>query len=64
MVSSLLRVGHRVMSPLASRRQLFYSKTCLKRTLKTDKTKILMTDGSLIKSKALQNAPWSILQYF
>ena len=38
-----------------------YSKTCVKRQLKKDKTKILMTNGSLMKVKVLrtvlQNAP-------
>ena len=30
-----------------------YSKTCLKRPLKIDKTKILMTDGSLMKVESI-----------
>ena len=34
-----------------------YSKTCLKQPLKKDKTKILKTNGSLMRSKGLQNAP-------
>ena len=34
------------------------NKTCVKRPLKTDKTKILMTNGSLMK------VLWSIIQYF
>ena len=33
-----------------------YSKTCEKRSLKIDKIKILMTNGSLMKVKVLQNA--------
>ena len=32
-----------------------YSKTCVKRPLKKDKTKILMTNSSLMKVKAFQN---------
>ena len=37
-----------------------YSKTCVKRPLKKkiDKIKVLMTTGSLIKVKVLQNAPF------
>ena len=34
-----------------------YSKTCLKQPLKKDKTKIFITNGSLVKVKVLQNAP-------
>ena len=42
-----------------------YSKTCLKRSLKIDKTNILMTNGSLMKVKGIAEcSPWSILQYF
>ena len=55
-----------------------YSKTCVKWPLKIGKTKISMSNGSLMKfkgiaecsrehfasSKVLQNAPGSILQYF
>ena len=45
-----------------------YSKTCLKRPLKIDKTKILMTNGSLMKVESIvecsKGSPWSILQYF
>ena len=33
-----------------------YSKTWLKRPLKIDKTKVLMTNGSLMKVEILQNA--------
>ena len=43
---------------------LQYSKTCVKRPLKKDKTKTLMTDGSLIKVEIIAEcSPWSILQY-
>ena len=39
----------------------FRRKTCLK----IDKTKILMTNGSLMKVKSIAEcSPWSILQYF
>ena len=31
-----------------------YSKTCVKRPLKIDKTKILMTNGSLMKVKSIE----------
>ena len=42
-----------------------YSITCLKRSLKIDKTNILMTNGSLIKVHIIAEcSPWSILQYF
>ena len=42
-----------------------YSKTCLKQPLKKDKTKILITNGSLIKVRSIAKcSPWSILQYF
>ena len=42
-----------------------YSKTCVKRPLKIDKTKILMTNGSLMKvERVAECSPWSILQYF
>ena len=36
-------------------------KPVLSRHSKTDKTNILMTNGSLIK---VESIPWSILQYF
>ena len=36
---------------------LLYSKTCLKRPLKNRQTKALTTNGSLMRSKVLQNAP-------
>ena len=42
-----------------------YSKTCLKLPIKKDKTKILITNGSLMKVESI--AEWSkgsILQYF
>ena len=38
-----------------------YSKTCLKRPLNMDKTKVLMASGSLMKVESI--AEWSILQY-
>ena len=42
-----------------------YSKTCLKQPLKKDKTKILITNGSLMKVvRIAECSPWSILQYF
>ena len=42
-----------------------YSKTGLKQPLKKDKTKILITNGSLMKVKSIAEcSPWSILQYF
>ena len=42
-----------------------YSKICVKLPLKMDKTKILMTNGSLMKVKSIAECfPWSILQYF
>ena len=44
---------------------LRYSKTYVKRPLKMDKTKILMSNGSLMKVKSIAEcSPWSILQYF
>ena len=42
-----------------------YNKTCLKQPLKKDKTKILITNGSLLKVERIAEcSPWSILQYF
>ena len=42
-----------------------HSKTCVKRPLKIDKTKVLMTNGSLMKLECIAGCyPWSILQYF
>ena len=44
-----------------------YSKTCVKRPLKIDKTKILITIGSLMKVESIAECStrtWSILQYF
>ena len=41
------------------------SKTCHKQPLKKDKTKILITNCSLMKVKSIAECPtWSILQYF
>ena len=34
-----------------------YSKTCLKQPLKKDKTKILITDGSLMKVESIADDP-------
>ena len=40
-------------------------KTCLSGHSKIDKTKILMTNGSLVTVKSIAEcSPWSILQYF
>ena len=48
-----------------SQYQTHYSKTCLERPLKIDKTKILMTNGNLMKVESIAEcSPWSILQYF
>ena len=42
-----------------------YSKTCLKQPLKKDKTKILITNGSLMDVESIAEcSTWSILQYF
>ena len=40
-----------------------YSKTCVNGHSKIDKTKILMTNGSLMKVVSIADS-WSILQYF
>ena len=41
------------------------SKTCVKRPQKIDKTKILMTNGSLMKVGSIAEcSPWSILNTF
>ena len=41
------------------------SKTCVKQPLKIDKTKILMTNNSLMKVKSIAECShWSILQCF
>ena len=40
-----------------------YSKTCVKRPLKIDKTKIFMINGSLMKVKSMAEfSPWRFLQ--
>ena len=42
-----------------------YSKVCLKRPLKIDKTKVLKTNGNLMKVESIAEcSSWSILQYF
>ena len=42
-----------------------YSKTCVKRPLKIDKTKSLVANGSLMKVESIAEcSPWRILQYF
>ena len=42
-----------------------HSKTCLKQPLKIDKSKILMTNGSLMEVKCIAEcSAWIILQYF
>ena len=44
---------------------LLYGKTSVKRPLKIDKTKVLMTTGSLMKVESIAECSlWSILQYF
>ena len=44
---------------------IMYTKTCLKRPLKIDKTKIFKTNGSLMKVKSIAECSMgSILQYF
>ena len=40
-----------------------YSKICPKQPLQKDKTKILITNGSLMKVESIAEC-WSILQYF
>ena len=41
-----------------------YSKVCVKRQLKIDKTMVLMTTESLMKVESIAEcSPWSILQY-
>ena len=45
--------------------QTFTVKHVLSGHLNTDKTKILMTDGSLMKVESIAEcSPWSILQFF
>ena len=42
-----------------------YSKTCVNSLSKIDKTKVLMTNGSLMKVESIEKcSPSSILQYF
>ena len=44
----------------------YYSKTCLKRHSKIDKTKVLMANGSLMKVESIAECskkPWSILVF-
>ena len=45
-----------------SRKFIYYSETCLKRPLKKDKTKNLVTNSSEMKVESI--AECSILQYF
>ena len=40
---------------------MFYSKTCVKRPIKIDKTKILMTNGSLLKVESITECSTAIL---
>ena len=40
---------------------MWYSKTCVKQRLKIDKTKILMTNGSLMKVESIADAPHSAI---
>ena len=48
---------------IASNRKFIYSKTCVKWPLKNKQTKILMTNGSLMKVKSIADcSPWSTLQ--
>ena len=48
---------------LYKRESLIYSETCLKRSLKkNDKTKILMTNGSLMKVKSIAECSRSIYE--
>ena len=43
----------------------YFSKTCVKRSLKKDKTKVLMEYGSLMKVESIAEcSKGSILQYF
>ena len=60
-----LQVPHRLAKYKMEVITMNYSKTCLKGHSKIDKTKILMTNGSLMKIKSIEEcSPWSILQYF
>ena len=44
---------------------MIYSKTCVKRPLKIEKTKILRTNGNLMNVKSIAECSlWGILQYF
>ena len=46
-------------------KKYIYSNTCVKRPLKIDITKILMTNGSLMQVKSIAEcSPWSILHTF
>ena len=47
------------------KKKLSYSKAVLSGHSKIDKTKVFMTNGSLMKVKSIAEcSPWSILQYF
>ena len=53
------------VSPPRAFNSYTYSKTCVKQPLKKDKTKILITIGSLMKVKNIAECSiLSILQYF
>ena len=51
---------------IVSRPELGHTvKPALRGYLKIDKTKILMTNGGVMKVKSIaESSPWSILQYF
>ena len=53
---ALSLLGHWIFDPLykfLDKILYVYSKTCLKRSLKTDKTKVLKTNGSLMKVESI-----------
>ena len=42
----------------------YYSKTCLKRPLKSKQKKVLIENSRLMKVESIAESTWSILQYF
>ena len=58
-------MSHKKDARLNGLRNLYTVKPVLRGHSKIDKTKILMTNGSLMKVKSIAEcSPWSILQYF
>ena len=61
----IVKEGYRWVVVIAYWSGSCHSKTCVKRPLKNNKTKIFITNWSLMKVESIAEcSPWSILQYF